>query len=117
MSKNTELTLSLQEADFSISSIDPAISEAIRSNLTQVIESRLDSFRQRFSEENGATVEQALKKARRENYSCKRKENQQQLDLELEVLDKCDEASCALRSKSYEKVKAALKEGTGIVSK
>ena len=56
MSKNTEPTLSLQAADFSISSIDPAISEAIRSNLTQVIESRLDSFRQRFSEENGATV-------------------------------------------------------------
>ena len=57
MSKDTEPTLSLEAADASISSIDPAISEAIRSNLTQVIESRLDSFRQHFSEENGATVE------------------------------------------------------------
>ena len=34
------------------------------------------------------------------------------------MLDKFDEAATsALRSKSYEKVKAALEEGTGIVSK
>ena len=128
MSARSEPTLSSGAVDVSISTIDPTISEAIRStvaasiggladNLTQVIESRLDSFQQRFSEENGATVEQAVKKARRENYTCKRKGNQQQLDHELEVLDKFDEASSALRSKSYEKVKAALEEGTGIVSK
>ena len=128
MSKRSEPALSSGAADVSISSIDPTISEAIRSTVTasiggladslaEVIESRLDSFQQRFSEENGATVEQAVKKARRENYTCKREGNQQQLDHELEVLDKFDEASSALRLESYEKVKAALEEGTGIVSK
>ena len=128
MSKRSEPTLPSGAADVSISTIDPTISEAVRStvaasiggradSLTEVIESRLDSFQQRFSEENGATVEQVVKKARRENYTCKRKGNQQQLDHELEVLDKFDEASNALRSKSYERVKAALEEGTGIVSK
>ena len=33
------------------------------------------------------------------------------------MLDKSDAATSALRSKSYDKVKAALEEGTGIVSK
>ena len=107
--------------------MDPAISEAIKSTvdasvgrltdtLTEVIEARLGSFAQRFSEKNGATVEQAVRKARCENYTCKRKGNQQQLDHELKMLDKSDAATSALRSKSYDKVKAALEEGTGIVS-
>ena len=86
-------------------------------NLTEVIESRLGSFAQRFSEENGATVQQAVKKARRVNYTCKRKGDQQQLDHKLEVLDKFDAATSVLKNKSYDKVKAALEEGTGIVSK
>ena len=127
MTKRSEPTLSSGAADISISSIDPTISEAIRYtvavsigrlaySLTEVIESRLDSFQRRFSEENGATVEQAVKKARRENYTCKRKGNQQ-LDHELEVLDKFHEALSALRSKSYKKVKAALEEGMGVVFK
>ena len=83
MSKRPEPTLSSGAADVSISTIHPTINEAIRStvagstggladNLTQVIELRLDSFQQRFSEENGATVEQNVKKARCENYTCKR---------------------------------------------
>ena len=112
MSKRPEPTLSSEAASVSISTIDQTISEAIRStviasfggladNLTQVIESRLDSFQRRFSEENGATVEEAVKKARRENYTCKRKGKQQQLEHELEVLDKFDEASGALKAKSY----------------
>ena len=66
---------------------------------------------------NGGTVDLAVKKARCENYRCKRKGHQQQLDHELELLDKFDEASSAVRNKSYDKVKAALEEGTGIVSK
>ena len=128
MNRTKEPSLSSDAADVSVPTVGPAISEAIKStvaasiggltdNLTEVIESRLGSFAKRFSEENGATVEQAVKKTRRENYTCKRKGNQQQLDHELQVLDKFDEASGALASKSYDKVKAALKEGTVIVSK
>ena len=115
-------------ADVGSTEMNPAISEAIKStveasvgrltdSLTEVIEARLGSFAQRFSQENGATVEQAVKKARRENYTCIRKGNQQQLDHELEVLDKLDAATSALNNKTYDKVKAALEEGTGIVSK
>ena len=118
----------MDEADVGLAVMDPAISEAIKStvdasvgrltdSVTEVIEARLGSFAQRFSEENGATVEQAVKKARRESYTCKRKGNQQQLDHELEVLDKFDAAASALKNKSYDKVKTVLEEGTGIVSK
>lgn len=39
---------------------------ALTDNLTQVIEDRLGGFAKRFSEENSSTVEQAVKKARRE---------------------------------------------------
>lgn len=108
--------------------VDPAISKAIKStvvasidrlsrNLTEVIECRLGSFAKRFSKQNGATVDQTVKKAGRESYTCKRKGNQQQLDHELEVLYLFEEGSGALKSKSYDKLKAALKEGTGIVFK
>ena len=83
----------------------------------QVIEDRLGGFAKRFSEENSSTVEQAVKKACRESYTCKRKGNQQQLDHAIQVLDKFDEASDALKAKSYDKVKAALDSGTEVVSK
>ena len=53
---------------------------ALTDNLTQVIEDRLGGFAKRFSEENSSTVEQAVKKARRESSTYKRKGNQQQLD-------------------------------------
>ena len=90
---------------------------ALTDNLTQVIEDRLGGFAKRFSEENSSTVEQAVKKARRESYTCKRKGNQQQLDHAVQVLDKFDEASDALKAKSYDKVKAALDSGTEVVFK
>ena len=66
--------------------IESAVSESMGSltdNLTKVIESRLSDFAKRFSEENSSSVEQAAKRARREQYTCKRKGNQQQLDHSL----------------------------------
>ena len=71
--------------------IQSAVSESMGSltdNLTRVIESRLSDFAKRFSEENSSSVEQAAKRARREQYTCKRKGNQQQLNHSLQVLDK-----------------------------
>ena len=93
--------------------LDPSVSAAIQSavfesmgsltdNLTKVIESRLSDFAKRFSEENSSSVEQVVKRARREQYTCKRKGNQQQLDHSLQVLDKLDEASDVLKQKSYD---------------
>ena len=96
-------------------SVGAAVSEwmgFLAGNLTQVIESRLSDFAKRFSEENSSSVEQAVKRARREHYTCKRKGNQQQLDHSLQVLDKLDEASDALKQKSYEKVKVTLESST-----
>ena len=71
---------------------------ALTDNLSQVIEDRLGGFAKRFSEENSSTVEQAVKMARRESYTCKRKGNQQQLDHAFQVLDRFDEASDAFES-------------------
>ena len=93
------------------SSVDESIG-ALTDNLTQVIEDRLGGFAKRFSEKNSSTVEQAIKKARQESYTClKRKGSQQQLDHAVQVLDKFDGASDALKGKSYDKVKAALDAG------
>ena len=87
MNQSKEPSLSSNAANVSVATVDPAIGEAIKStvaasigsladNLTEMIESGLGSFVKRFSEENGATIKQAVKKARRENYTCKRKGNQ-----------------------------------------
>lgn len=93
---------------------------ALTDNLTRVIED-LGGFAKRFSEENSSTVEQAIKKALRESYNCKRKRkrkrNQQQLDHVIQVLVRFNEASDALKAKSHDKVKAALDAGTEVVSK
>ena len=100
--------------------IQIAVSESMGSltdNLTKVIETRLSDFAKRFSEENSSSVEQAVKRARREQYTCKRKGNQQQLNHSLQVLDKLDEASDAFKQKLCKKVKVALESGTELVSK
>ena len=100
--------------------IQSAVSESMGSltdNLTKVIESRLSDFAKRFSEENSSSVEQAVNRARREQYTCKMEGNQQQLDHSLQVMDKLDEASDALKQKLYEKVKVAQESGTELVSK
>ena len=100
--------------------IQSAVSESMGSltdNLTKVIESRLSDFAKRFSKENSFSVEQAVNRARREQYTCKRQGNQQQLDHSLQVMDKRDEASDALKQKLYEKVKVAQESGTELVSK
>ena len=94
MSKRSEPTLSSGAADVSISTIDLTISEAIRStvaasiggladNLAQVIENQGSIVFNNVFQKKVGTVEKAVKKARRENNTCKRKGNQQQLDLEL----------------------------------
>ena len=80
--------------------IQSAVSESMGSltdNLTKVIESRLSDFAKRFSEENSFSVEQAVNRARCEQYTCKREGNQQQLDHSLQVVDKIDEGSDALK--------------------
>ena len=117
--------------DGSGAAISPSVNQLIKSsvaesigaltdNLTRVIED-LGGFAKRFSEENSSTVEQAIKKALRESYNCKRKRkrkrNQQQLDYVIKVLVRFNEASDALKAKSHDKVKAALDAGTEVVSK
>ena len=53
--------------DAAIQSTVDVLVGGLTDSLTEVIEARLGSFAQCFSEENGATVEQAVKKACREN--------------------------------------------------
>ena len=73
--------------DDSGAAISPSINELIQSfvaesidaladTLSQIIDDRLFGFARRCLEENGSTVEQAIKRARRESYTCKRKGNQ-----------------------------------------
>lgn len=113
--------------DGSGAAISPSVNQLIKSsvaksigaltdNLTRFIED-LGGFAKRFSEENSSNVEQAIKKALRESYTCKRKRNQQQLDHVIQVLVRFNEASDALKAKSHNKVKATLDAGTEVVSK
>ena len=109
--------------DDSGAAISPSINQLIQSsvaesigaltdNLWEVIEDRLGGSARQFLEENGSTVEQAVKTARRESYTCKRKGNQRQLDHAVQVLNRFDEASVALKGKPYNKVKDTLDAGS-----
>ena len=76
---------------------------ALTDNLTQVIEDRMGGFSKWFFKENSST--------------CRRKGNQQQLEHAVQVLDKFDEASDALKAKSYDKVKDAFDSATEVLPK
>lgn len=109
------------------SSVDEATSRAIdssvknsflglSSSITQVIESRLTEFASQFYDSTISSMRQAVQKAKQETYTCTSKGNQQQLHHEIRVLDKLEDASQALESRSYDCVKS-LKEAITMVSK
>lgn len=100
--------------------IKSAIQDAMQasmSNISKVIDEKFQAFAQKFSEENTNTLEKAVLKAKRETFTCKSKGNQQQLDHSLQVLEKIDDSSRYLKSKSFEKAKRALDEGSELVLK
>ena len=90
---------------------------SLTDNLTDVIETRLDAFARKFSAESSSTLTNAVKKARLDRYTCKRKGNQQQLDAAPDVLEKFDEASDALKAGAHDQIKTFLEEGTKLVTK
>lgn len=67
--------------DGSGAAISPSVNQLIKSSVAESIGALTDNLTRviakRFSEENSSTVEQAIKKALRESYTCKRKRNQQ----------------------------------------
>ena len=92
---------------------------SLTDNLTDVIETRLDAFARKFSAEleSSSTLTNAVKKARLDRYTCKRKGNQQQLDHAHDVLETFDEASDALKAGVHDQIKKSLEEGTELVTK
>ena len=94
--------------------VDSSI-DSFTDRLTEVTESRLTAFKKRFTEENSSNVKRAVKKAPRENFTCRRKGNSCTIPYKT-VLEKLDSASDALKSKNYGKV-SALGEVTELVAK
>ena len=104
--------------------LDPHTQAAVKlaieystNNLAKVIDRKLEAFSQKFSLENTSVVNNAVKRAKRESYTCKRKGNQQQLDYCQEVLEKIDDSLHHLKSQSYEKAKRSLEDGSYLVCK
>ena len=112
----------------SASSLDEATAKAIdysvrntfrclSSDITRVIESRLIQFASDFSDSTASSIKHAVQKAKKESYTCKSKGNQQQLDHELQVLDKIEDATHALAQNSCKRAKECLQEGMVLITK
>lgn len=100
--------------------IDDSVRNTFRgllSDITQVIESRLIQFASDFSDSTASSMKHAVQKAKKESYTCKSKGNQQQLDHELQVLDKIEDATHALAQNSYDRAKECLQEGMVLITK
>ena len=100
--------------------IDDSVRNTFRglsSDITQVIESRLIQFASDFFDSTAPSMKHALQKAKKESYTCKSKGNQQQLDHELQVLDKIEDATHSLAQNSHDRAKKCLQEGMVLITK
>ena len=93
-----------------------AITSAMAS-FSQLIDRRLDAFAQTMSQQSGSRVEEAVRKAKRETFVCKRKRNQRQLDHCVNVLEKLEETSSLLGDNAIESAKRKLEEGSQVIQK
>ena len=92
------------------------VNEAVKA-MSSVLEDKFSAFSRQFTEQNTSAIDTAVKKAKRETFTCKKKGNQQQYDHCQQVLEKFDESLDHFRARSTEKLKRLLEEGAVLVEK
>ncbi|KAK3697821.1 hypothetical protein QZH41_003093 [Actinostola sp. cb2023] len=85
--------------------------------LSKVLDDKLELFATRFAKESSSAVKKAVNKSKQENFTCKRKGNQQQFEHCQQVLEKFDDALESLGSRSFNNLKRSLEEGSQLVAK
>ena len=93
------------------------VNKAVKA-MSSVLEDKFNAFGRQFTELNTSAIDSAVKKAKRETFTCKKKKgNQQQYDHCQQVLEKFDESLDHFRARSTEKLKRSLEEGAELVKK
>ena len=90
--------------------------EAVKA-MSSVLEDQLNAFSRQFTKQNTSAISMAVRKAKREAFTCKKKGNQQQYDHCQQVLEKFDESLNHFRAGSTGKLKRSLKERAELVEK
>ena len=83
------------------------VNEAVKA-MSSVLEDKFNAFSRQFTEQNTSAIGLAVRKARREAFTGKKKGNQQQYDHCQHVLEKFDESLDHFRAGSSEKLKRSL---------
>ena len=96
--------------------IDAAI-EVSMSRFNTMMENKFEALVGVISQQTNTRVQDAVKKAKRETFVCKRKGNQQQMDHCSQVLDKFESATECLNAEKIDEAVSQLQEGTELVKK
>ena len=91
--------------------------DVVFNRFSVMIDAKFVEFGKQLLEKSETKMEQAMKKAKRESYTCKKKGNQQQLDFATNVLEKLEDAKDLLASNSTEGAKRKVSEGADLVQK
>ena len=92
------------------------VNEAVKA-MSSVLEDEFNAFSRHFTEQTTSAIGMAVRKAKREAFTCKRKGNQQHYDHCQHVLEKFDESLDHFEAGSTGKLKRSLEEGAELVEK
>ena len=100
--------------------VQKAVADSMASvtrQISSLIDTRFDNFKEQFTEENSSSVEAAVKRVKRARFVFQRKGNEQQFEHVESVLDKLESAKDALYANATSKAKTAIEEGIALVTK
>ena len=94
--------------------VQKAVADSMASvarQISSLINTRFDSFKKQFTEENSSSVEAVVNRAKPARFVFQSKRNEQQFKHAKSVLDKVESTKDALNANATSKAKTAIEEG------
>ena len=111
-------------SDSQVPDLQSAVSKAVAASMStpsaqisSLIDVRFENFEAQLSQENSASVEAAVKCAKRNRYVFQSKGNEQQFEHAETILEKLETTKDAVNSNAIAKAKSAIEEGIALVTK
>ncbi|KAK3703412.1 hypothetical protein QZH41_003907 [Actinostola sp. cb2023] len=117
VNKATQKSLRIQKPERRNKGAIQAAVDRSFGQLSKVLDDKLKLFATRFAKESSSAIKKVVNKSKQENFTCKRKGNQQQFEHCQQVLEKFDDALESLGSRSFNNLKRSLEEGSQLVAK
>ena len=93
------------------SAVDHNTLNLAMNSFAKLRDDRFETFAQSMSQQSGNKNEKAVRKAKRETFLCKGKDNQEQLDHCVKVLDKIEDSVVSLADHSIDSIERAKTAG------